>query len=984
MYIMIVPVKKIIIHKSLLRCIILVNLFILSLGCSNTTSNINGLKNSDDYILSQEEPGCFTVSNQKQISPIIISESDYSGVNKVATLFQNDILQVTGSDPNLLIDSLPATDQIILIGTIEKNSFIKQLVDEGKLNTKDIIGKWENSLIEIVENPFPNIKRALVITGSDKRGTIYGMFDISRKIGVSPWNWWADVPVKKQEQLFIKAGRYNLGEPKVKYRGIFLNDEAPALSGWADEKFGGFNHKFYDKVFELILRLKANYLWPAMWGSAFYDDDPKNGELANEYGIVMGTSHHEPLGRAHTEWSRYGSGPWDYTQNAKILNEFWQGGMYRMKDWEKIVTVGMRGDGDESMSEETNTELLERIVANQRNIIEKVTDKPAEETPQLWALYKEVQEYYNKGMRVPDDVTLLLCDDNWGNVRRLPDLDAPKRIGGYGMYYHFDYVGGPRNYKWLNTKIIPRIWEQMHLCYEYGVDQIWIVNVGDLKPMELPISFFLDYAWNPECIGIDEMSGYTANWAKEQFGDEYSKQIAEILDLYTKYNSRKTPELLYSDIYSLTNYREFERVTNDYKTLALQSDKLYSQIPQEQKDAYYQLVHFPVLACSNLYELYYTHALNQMYANQGRHLTNKLALKVEELFNKDSELTSYFHEKLSGGKWNHMMSQTHIGYTYWQQPEVNTMPTTSRIELPEKGSMGIWIEGSDMFYPEYEDNLKFPEFDNVNDQHFNFEIFNRGIKSFDYKILSQDKWVFISEKEDKVEDQKRIEVSIDWSKLEEGRHYSKIIVKAEDNKEAEILINVMKVDKSLPIKGFVERNGYVSIEANHFTSKYENEDIKWEVIPGLSRTDSGISTFPVTKSLTENVASNPSLNYDFYLLHYPENEEIELILYLSPTLNFKGSEGLRFAVSVDDQKPIEINMHKGMEVPDWKYPEWFNSAVGNNIITKKITLKLQNPGLHTLKYYMIDGGVILQKMVIDNRGLRDSYLGAPESMYLND
>ncbi len=977
-------VQNIIFHKSLLRYCVLVNLFILSMSCSIRISNINTADDPHDYVLTSEQPQSFTISNQQQVSPVLISASDYSGINNVAKLFQNDILQVSGSNPDLFIDSLPKTEQIILIGTIQKNPYIKQLADEGKINTKDIIGKWETSLIEVIENPFPNIKKALVITGSDKRGVIYGMFDISRKIGVSPWYWWADVPVKKQDQIFIKKGRYNLGEPKVKYRGIFLNDEAPALSGWADERFGGFNHQFYDKVFELILRLKGNYLWPAMWGSAFYDDDPKNGELANEYGIVMGTSHHEPLGRAHAEWSRYGSGPWDYTKNAEILDEFWEVGMLRMKDWDKIVTVGMRGDGDESMSEETNTELLERIVTNQRKTIEDITNKPAEKTPQLWALYKEVQEYYDKGMHVPDDVTLLLCDDNWGNVRRLPDLDLPDRSGGYGMYYHFDYVGGPRNYKWLNTKIISRIWEQMHLCYEYGVDQIWIVNVGDLKPMELPISFFLDYAWNPEEIGIKEMDEYTTNWAKEQFGDQYAQQIAEILDTYTKFNSRRTPELLYSDTYSLTNYREFENVTDDYKLLTQTSEELYKVIPADQKDAYYQLVHFPVIACSNLYELYYAHALNQLYSKQGRHLTNKMAFKVGDLFNKDAELTNFFHEKLADGKWNHMMAQTHIGYTYWQQPDVNTMPAISRIILPQKGSMGIWAEGSELFWPVNKENLKLPEFDNLNDQRFIFEVFNRGKESFNFKILTENKWLHVSEQEGEIDDQKRIEVSIDWSKLKTGRHYSKIIVKSEDNKQAEILINAMKVDKSQKMNGFIERNGYVSLEANHFTSSRNSDRVKWEIIPGLSRTESGVSTFPVTESLNKDVISNPSLNYDFYLLHYPEDEQIEVTVYLSPTLNFKGKEGLRFAVSVDDQKPIEVNIHEGMDIPDWKYPDWFNSAVGCNIIKKTVTLKLQNPGQHTLKYYMIDGGVILQKMVINNGGLKDSYLGPPESKRLND
>ncbi|MEI9806932.1 MAG: glycosyl hydrolase 115 family protein [Bacteroidota bacterium] len=245
-------------------------------------------------------------------------------------------------------------------------------------------------------------------------------------------------------------------------------------------------------------------------GNAFYDDDSLNIKSADAYGIVIGTSHHEPLMRAHDEWRRYGKGKWNYDSNEVRLKEFWRGGMQRATN-EKIVSVGMRGDGDEPMSRQTATALLERIVKDQRTIIEEVTKKPASATPQLWALYKEVQDYYDKGMRVPDDVTLLLCDDNWGNIRKLPALNEKQRKGGYGIYYHFDYVGGPRNYKWVNTNPITRVWEQMHLAWEYKAREIWIVNAGDIKPMEFPISFFLDYAWNPTKINADDLQNIPNN-----------------------------------------------------------------------------------------------------------------------------------------------------------------------------------------------------------------------------------------------------------------------------------------------------------------------------------------------------------------------------------------------------------------------------------------------------------------------------------------
>ena len=561
-----------------------------------------------------------------------ISSKDYPGVIRALNDLQEDVGRVTNAKPEVSLDKIPNAKEIVIAGTLGKSLVIDKLISDKKINVDKIKGQWDAYQIQVVENPLPNVKRALVIAGSNKRGTIYGIYDISEKIGVSPWYWWADVPVKKQSDLYINSNFKTTSKPAVKYRGIFLNDEAPALSGWAHEKFGGLNHKFYVHVFELLLRLKANYLWPAMWDNNFDDDDSLNQKLADEYGIVMGTSHHEPMMRSWKEWPKYGHGDWNYQTNDSALREYWRGGIKRMNDYESIVTLGMRGNGDEAMSQTANIGLLERIISDQRKILAEVTGKDVTKIPQVWALYKEVQEYYDKGMRVPNDVTLLLCDDNWGDLRKLPKLDAKPREGGYGIYYHFDYVGGPRNYKWLNTNQIERTYEQMHLAYEYGVKRIWIVNVGDLKPMEFPISFFLDYAWNPEKFTPQNLPDYYINWAKQQFGKKYANEIANILALYTKYNARRKPELLSPVTYSLTNYREAETVVSDYNKLADEAKKIYDKLPADYKAAYYQLVLYPVEACANLNDLYVTDGFNHLYAMQGRAATDSLAQKVKELF----------------------------------------------------------------------------------------------------------------------------------------------------------------------------------------------------------------------------------------------------------------------------------------------------------------------------------------------------------------
>lgn len=710
---------------------------------------------SQNFISEKKEAGSFPLVSGLTATSVYTDETDHWLVEKAATLFQKDVEMVTGKRPGI-IHTIPASaSNIIIIGSTDKSTLIKQLVKRNKLNITNK-GKWEGYTIQVVNNPVEGVSNALVIAGNDRRGTAYGVFEVSEQIGVSPWYWWADVPVKKKKELYVAKGTFKHDEPAVKYRGIFINDEAPAFSGWTKEKFGGVNHTMYEKMFELLLRMKANYLWPAMWGNAFNDDDTLNPVMADKYGIVMGTSHHEPMLRAQQEWKRYGKGEWNYSTNDSTLRSFWKKGIQNMGTHESIVTVGMRGDGDMPMTQGTATELLEKIVKDQRQIIQDVTGKEPSATPQLWALYKEVQDYYDKGMRVPDDVTLLLCDDNWGNIRKLPQLEDKKHPGGYGIYYHFDYVGGPRNYKWINTNQIERTWEQMHLAYEYGVDRIWIVNAGDLKPLEFPINFFLDYAWKPKAWPAERLPGYNRQWAEKQFGVEHSKAIGDILAKYTKYNSRRKPELLAPETYSLTNYNEADRVVAEYNKLLAEAEKINKTLPAEYKDAYYELVLHPVMASANLNKLYVAVAKNRFYAKQGLAKANAFADKAKQLYIRDSLISRYYNDTLAGGKWSHMMDQTHIGYTYWQQPLRNKMPDVVYIDANAPIKTSNIIE-------------------NVTDK----ETYNPSPKT---------------------------------------------------------------------IKGnsFTEVNGYVSIEAEHFTKAVTTPQIKWQVIPNLGRTLSAVEAYPVT------------------------------------------------------------------------------------------------------------------------------------------
>jgi len=834
-------------------------------------------------VAENKTPNSFALSDVV----IYVDENDYALVKKSAQLLQQDIEAVTGKKVLVKNKISPSSKNVIIIGSTERSSWIKQLNELRKINIKSIRGNWEAYRVETIRKPFAGSDNALIIAGSDRRGTAYGVFEVSKRIGVSPWYWWADVAVKKKTEIFVNANTYFSDSPKVKYRGIFINDEAPALSGWAKEKFGGFNHKFYEKVFELILRLKGNYLWPAMWGNAFYYDDSLNIRSADEYGIVIGTSHHEPLMRAHEEWKYFGNGrKWNYDSTEAGLKEYWKGGMQRAWN-EKIVSLGMRGDGDAPMSRETATGLLERIVKDQRQIIEEVTGRAASETPQLWALYKEVQDYYDKGMRVPDDVTLLLCDDNWGNIRKLPKISDPPRKGGYGIYYHFDYVGGPRNYKWVNTNPIPRVWEQMHLAYEYGVRHIWIVNVGDIKPMEFPISFWLEYAWNPEKIGADDLQKYTEKWAAAQFGNKYAKEIAGIISKYGKYNGRRKPELLDQNTYSLNNYAEFATVVKHYNDLLTKAEQVDRQLAPEYRDAYFQLVLHPVKACATLNQMYHNVALNREAYEKKYEKSNVYAEIVKQLYMNDSLITLQYHN-LNNSKWNHMMSQTHIGYTYWQQPPRQKMP-----EL-KYGVSNL---------PDTNSSKKVMRIGNSPDDKF-------------YYLVPKDKKYSI----------------------------------------------------------FYEYGKYVSIEASNFSKAVNSNGITWKVLSDHGRTGNAITGVPVTSANQAPGGNSPRVEYEIYTY---SSGGFKINAYFSPTLNFHGTEtGLQYAISIDDETPqiISINSEDKNSISGiW------NKWVSENIIIKTTTHKINIPGKHTVKYWMVNPGVVLQKLVLDFGGVKPSYLGPPET-----
>lgn len=835
-------------------------IYLLLIVCVNAFS-------ANQFVVFQKKNNSFPLVQNKKIVNILLDSKDQKGINLAVENLREDCNRVFGLKPHLMTDV--SEGNCIIVGSLN-SVYVQQLIKKNKLDKKELLSKNEKYIITTVEQPFEGVEKALVIAGSDRRGTIYGIYELSKQLGVSPWYWWMDVPVVKRTEAYVLPGLYTDGEPAVKYRGIFLNDEAPCLTSWVKQYYGtNFgDYRFYAQVCELILRLKGNFLWPAMWGWAFYADDPLNSKTADEMGVIIGTSHHEPMARNHQEWARKRKeyGAWNYATNKKVLDQFFREGVERVKGTEDVITIGMRGDGDEAMSEDTNVKLMESIVENQRKIIKDVTGKSADETPQVWALYKEVLDYYDKGMRVPDDVIMLLCDDNWGNVRRLPNEKERKHPGGWGMYYHVDYVGAPRNSKWMNMTPIQGMWEQLHLTYEYGVDKLWILNVGDLKPMEYPITLFMDMAWNPREYTVDNFMEHSRRFCAQLFGEAQADEAARILDLYSKYNGRVTAEMLDCKTYNLET-GEWKQVADDYVRLEAEALRQYLSLAPEYKDAYKQLLLFPVQAMSNLYEMYYAQAMNHKLYTAGIPEANYWANKVESCFKRDKALSDDYNNVMSQGKWKGMMTQKHIGYTSWNDDfPADRLPEIFRLPEAVKDAGGYVFSGDD---------------------------------------------------------------------------------------------------------------GYISMEAEHFFEKKSSEGVDWKIIPNMGRTLSGVTLMPYTKPVEGSTLS--------YKMVLPEEakklKEVHVIVVVKSTLAFQETKGHKYTVGFRGGNEKTVNFNGNLnELPENIY-DVFYPTVARRVVEKKIKLELpvSNDGVYILDFKPLNPAIVLEKIVVDWGGYKDSYLYMNES-----
>jgi hypothetical protein len=572
-----------------------------------------------------------------------------------------DVHKVTGKTPAVKASAPESKPSVIIIGTLGKNASINQLVSQGKIKVGGLQGKWESYLAMTIARPFPGVENALVIVGSDRRGTAYGAFALSEAIGVSPWCWWADVTPRHRDALFVRAGICASKEPSVQYRGIFINDEDWGLQPWAAKNFepevGDIGPKTYARVFELLLRLKANYLWPGMHScTKAFNIYPENKVVAENYAIVMGASHCEPLLRNNvTEWDTKTRGEWDYVKNRDNVVKYWEERVKENGKYENIYTVGMRGLHDSGMvgggTTAEQVARLEKVFADQRDLLAQYVNSQVEKVPQLFVPYKEVLPLYQNGLKVPDDVTLGWVDDNHGYIRRLSNAEERKRSGGSGVYYHVSYWGMPEDYLWLCTTPPALIWEEMRKAYDNDARKVWVLNVGDIKPSEIDMEFFLRLAWDVNAWDENAQLVFLTDWAERNFGKENAKEIAAILDEYYRLHYAAKPEHLLKAKFT-NNYNEKTDRMQRFAKLVERTNALYEKQPKELRDAFYQLLVYPV-RCSAL--------MNEKFLSD-------TVEDAQKAYGQIQTETKYYNEEMAAGKWRHMMSMAPRNTPVFKKP----------------------------------------------------------------------------------------------------------------------------------------------------------------------------------------------------------------------------------------------------------------------------------------------------------------------------
>lgn len=942
----------------------------------------------------------FGMINRKGNARLYFDAQDFEVVKKAADLFSNDVRLVTGQAIQVGVIENKLASNSIIVGTLGHNELIDKLVAKHKLDVKSLENRWESYLIEVVRNPLPGVSKALVVVGSDRRGTAYGLFTISEAIGVSPWYWWADAPVAKRQELNLKVDKVVSKEPTVKYRGIFINDEDWGLLRWAKRTFekerGNIGPKTYAKVCELLLRLKANYLCPAMHeASTAFNKIPENKLVADSFAIVMGSVHCEPLlFNNASEWDKKTMGEWDYVNNKETLNKVLKQRVTENSPYENVYTLALRGLHDKAMGGSNDmkerVKMLGKALMDQRQLLVDVIRKPANEIPQAFTPYKEVLDVYSAGLDLPEDVTIIWPDDNYGYMKRLSSPREQKRLGRAGVYYHVSYLGKPHDYLWMGTTPPALMYEELRKAYDTTADRIWLLNVGDIKSCEFSMDLFLAMAYDIDSFNYDNISLYQARWLSDMFGKEYYEDFVDITNTFYHQSFSRKPEFMgwgyqwttnrhgkernTDTDFSFTNYREAELRLAAYDRIGTKVEHILKELPEEQKAGFYQLLYYPVKGCELLNKMVLNGQKNRWYALQQRAAANVLKDRVK-VYSDSLQTITEGYNSLLGGKWNHIMT-TRQGFaaSYFELPKMET------VVLSDVSSLGIWAEGEDVLKGMSSFHM-LPMYNTYFRQSHFFDIFNKGTNSINWNIKVSEDWIQINQKKGYTTTEDRIWVSIDWVKVPVGDRISGIIeVTADGVQKENIYVSVF--NPSSPSLAevdtlFVEHNGCVSINAVDYHRKVENDDIKIMTIPNLGFENASVQLGnPIAPMQRTGSSIVPRVEYDFYTF---EQGSVDVYTYVLPTFtlsadkDYAGHEATnietRYGVCIDDGPVMNPS------TSSFEYAQiWYESALKNCRINKT-TLHINKPGKHTVKVLCGDAGTVLQKVVLDFGGMKRSYLG---------
>lgn len=955
------------------------------------------------------------LAGQNQAIPFVMEETAYEGVKRIAKKVALDVQKVADVLPEVqVIES--ATDitakEVVFVATLGQSALLEQLIQAGKVDKTSVEGKWEVFSLQLVEVPFPGVDKALVIFGSDKRGTIYGMFRLSEYIGVSPMCYWGDAEPEKQQELVIKEDIIMVSkEPSVKFRGFFINDEWPCFGNWTFSHFGGFTAEMYDHVFEFLLRMKGNYLWPAMWSSSFPLDGPGclNEELADIYGVVIGFSHHEPCLRASEEWDKvrgvdsiYGN-EWNYYTNKDGLAKYWEDGIIRSGKYEHLVTIGMRGERDTSMlgpdsTLKDNIDLLKDIIRKQRELIGKHINPDVDKVPQLLALYKEVEAYFygdeqTEGLKNWDElenVIFMLCEDNFGYMRTLPTEEMRKHKGGYGMYYHFDYHGGPISYEWMPSTTLAKTWEQMTRAYDFGIRDVWIVNVGDLKGNEVALHYFLNLAYDYEKWGSSAPGSYDCymkQWVAQVFpavAPEVQEQIAEVYNGFVELNAKRRPEAQNPGIYHPCHYNEADRMLEAAAKVDALNEKVYASLTGNAKQAYWSMMYFPAKISMNLLKMNLYAAKNQHYAMQGRKIANKYFKLVEECIALDKQLVQEFGA-FRDGKWKGMELEAHIGFTKWNDDgwryplKIQVEPVTkARISVSraDDDKLAVKNYGAPMCIPVH-DFL----YEGVNKAVI--ELSNDGVGVLDYEITVENGempgWLQVEPMAGQVEDLQKVILTCDRQALPEQQEAVRLMISDGDARVAvEVKAGKCQATAELKPMYFLENQGVITMEANHYCAKKDVAGAAYTLIPGCGRSGNGMKVLPSIASYTQG-EDKPEITYGFYI---PEAGKYTIELWTTPSNSqVQGKEvAVEIRANDDGAKKLQI-LAPAFRAGDHTDEQWCRGVLDHIRVTNT-TLDFQ-AGAQTLTIGALDSGVVLERILVYPvaQELKKSYLGPVESFY---